>query len=55
MEYERVRLICSQQWVFGRNDIQTKEYFTVGVEKCNSRTLIPIVQQYILPGERPIF
>jgi hypothetical protein len=37
--------------VFGGIDLQTKECFTVEVDKRNSQTLIPIIQQYILPGK----
>lgn len=40
----------STQWVFGGIDRDTRECFAVTVEKRNAATLLPIIQQFILPG-----
>lgn len=38
------------QWVFGCIDRNTKEVLIVPVERRNKDTLLPIIQEYILPG-----
>jgi transposase-like protein len=38
------------QWVFGGLDNETKEGFLVAVPHRNAATLLPILQQYVLPG-----
>ena len=48
-KYERSRLQRAQQWVFGGVDIQTRKCFTVEVDRRDARTLLPIVQHFILP------
>ena len=48
-KYNRGRLVKTQ-WVFGGIDIQTKKCFLVEVQNRNTDTLIPIIEQYILPG-----
>ena len=49
-KYERGRYIDYQQWVFGGIDTTTKKCFLVPVDRRNALTLIPIIRQYILPG-----
>lgn len=39
-----------QQWVFGGIDTTTKAVFLVCVEQRNADTLLPIIQERILPG-----
>ena len=39
-----------QQWIFGGIDTTTKKCFLVPVAQRDRVTLIPIVQQFILPG-----
>ncbi|CAF3307908.1 unnamed protein product, partial [Rotaria sp. Silwood2] len=48
-KYNRGRLVKTQ-WVFGGIDIITKQCFLVEVEKRDAATLLPIIQNYILPG-----
>ena len=38
------------QWVFGGIDPATQECFLVPVERRDAATLLPILQQYVLPG-----
>lgn len=38
------------QWVFGAYDRETGESFMVPVDKRDSATLVPIIQNWILPG-----
>jgi transposase-like protein len=42
--------VLPQQWVFGGFDVLTKKGFLVAVPQRNALTLLPIIQQYILPG-----
>ncbi|GFR59130.1 hypothetical protein ElyMa_000049100 [Elysia marginata] len=42
--------IIPTQWVFGGIDNQTKEGFLVLVPQRDAATLLPILQQYVLPG-----
>jgi len=39
-----------ERWVFGGIDTTTKEAFLVEVERRDAATLLPIIQQRILPG-----
>ena len=54
-KYNRGRILREQQWVFGGIDIQTKKCFMVEVDQRNTQTLLPIIQQYILPGKHSSF
>ncbi|CAF3281361.1 unnamed protein product [Rotaria sp. Silwood2] len=49
-KYNRGRIIREQQWVFGGIDRQTRRCFLVPVDHRDSQTLLPIINQYILPG-----
>lgn len=49
-KYNRGRVLNSQQWVFGGIDVITKKCFLVPVDKRDTRTLLPIIRKYILPG-----
>ena len=42
--------VFPQQWVFGGYDVQSKLGFLVAVPRRNAETLLPILQQYVLPG-----
>jgi len=42
------------QWVFGGIDVATKDAFLVAVEKRDAATLLPVLQQYVLPGSTVI-
>ena len=46
---ERGRMVA-QQWVFGGVDEGTKLGFLVPVDARNAQTLLPIIQEYIIPG-----
>ena len=48
-KYNRGRMV-REQWVFGGIDTTTRQAFLVPVEQRNADTLLPIIQQYILPG-----
>ena len=48
-KYNRGRMI-REQWVFGGIDTQTKAGFMVPVDRRDAATLLPIIQQFILPG-----
>ena len=48
-KYNRGRMI-REQWVFGGIDTQTKAGFMVPVDRRDADTLLPIIQQFILPG-----
>lgn len=48
-KYNRGRQV-SNQWVFGGIDRDTRECFAVLVDQRDANTLIPIIQQFILPG-----
>jgi len=39
-----------QHWVFGGIDKATDEAFLAEVDHCNAATLLPIIQQHVLPG-----
>ena len=39
-----------EEWIFGGIDTTTKQGFLVPVDQRNADTLLPIIQQYILPG-----
>ncbi|XP_067124164.1 uncharacterized protein [Centruroides vittatus] len=45
----RCRLV-GEQWVFGGYDVRTKESFMVAVDRRNASTLLPVLQQFVLPG-----
>ncbi|CAF1296695.1 unnamed protein product, partial [Rotaria sp. Silwood1] len=47
-KYQRGRLLNSQ-WVFGGIDIVTKQCFAVPVDNREAATLLPIIQEYVLP------
>ena len=47
-KYNRGRMI-REQWVFGGIDTQTKAGFMVPVDRRDAATLLPIIQQFILP------
>lgn len=49
-KYERGRIIRSNQWMFGGIERETKKSFLVLVEKRDADSLLPIIQQYVLPG-----
>ena len=49
-KYQRGRMITSQQWVFGDIDLTTRQCFLVPVAHRNANTLIPIIEEYILPA-----
>ena len=42
--------VVRTQWVFGGIDNETKEGFLVEVDRRDADTLLPILQQYVLPG-----
>ena len=48
-KYNRGRLV-KNQWVFGGIDRDTRECFAVLVDQRNAATLLPIIDQFILPG-----
>ena len=48
-KYNRGRMI-REQWVFGGIDTKTKAGFMVPVDRRDAATLLPIIQQFILPG-----
>ena len=48
-KYNRGRMI-REQWGFGGIDTQTKAGFMVPVDRRDAATLLPIIQQFILPG-----
>ena len=39
-----------EQWVLGGIDEESREMFIVPVKDRTAATLIPIIQQYVLPG-----
>ena len=39
-----------EQWVFGGIDVVIPQGFLIAVPRRNTDTLLPIIQQYILPG-----
>ncbi|CAF1169703.1 unnamed protein product [Didymodactylos carnosus] len=47
-KYNRGRAI-GNQWVFGGTDRDTDECFAVTVDRRDTATLLPIIQQYIKP------
>ena len=48
-KYHRGHLV-REQWVFGGYDTTTMNSFLVPVERRDAATLLPILQQYVLPG-----
>ena len=42
--------MVAQQWVFGGIDEGNKLGFLVAVDARNAQTLLPVIQQYIVPG-----
>ena len=48
-KYSRGHLV-REQWVFGGYDIDTKESFMVSVDRRDAQTLLPIIQQFIMPS-----
>ena len=48
-KYNRGHLV-REQWIFGGIDNTTKQCFVVAVPQRNAITLLPIIQQYVLPG-----
>ena len=48
-KYNRGRLIA-EQWIFGGYDIETKHGFLVPVARRDAATLLPIIQQWVLPN-----
>ena len=42
--------IVEQQWIFGGYDRESKTGFLIPVQNRSSETLLPLIQQYILPG-----
>ena len=48
-KYARGRVLRSQQWVFGGIDVQTKKCFLVPVARRDTQTLLPIINEFILP------
>lgn len=49
-KYNRGRMIIAQQWFFGGVERGTENCFIVPVNQRNAQTLLPILQQYVLPG-----
>ena len=59
MEIDKSAFVCCKhhleqvvrtQWVFGGLDSQTKQGFLVAVDRRDTDTLLPVLQQYVLPG-----
>ena len=48
-KYNRGRAV-REQWVFGGIDVVTRQGFLIAVPQRNADALLPIIQQYILPG-----
>ena len=48
-KYSRGRML-SGQWVFGGIDVDTKDIFMIPVQNRTAATLVPLIEQYILPG-----
>ena len=48
-KYSRGRML-SGQWVFGGIDVDTKDIFMILVQNRTAATLVPLIEQYILPG-----
>ena len=42
--------LVTPQWVFGGIDVETKHGFLVPVPQRDAATLLPILQNYVLPG-----
>lgn len=49
-KYERGRLVSNQKWFFGGVERETGNCFIVPVEMRNASTLLPIIQEFVLPG-----
>lgn len=49
-KYNRGRLVRPNQWMFGGIQRGTNEAFLVLVDQRDAATLLPIIQQYVLPG-----
>ena len=52
-KYSRGHLV-EGQWVFGGICRETRDFFMVPVEARNSRTLLPIIQNNVIPGTKII-
>ncbi|CAF1619035.1 unnamed protein product, partial [Didymodactylos carnosus] len=48
-KYQRGRLLKTQ-WVFGGIDINTRKCFLVPVDQRDATALLPIIEEYVLPG-----
>ena len=48
-KYNRGRMV-REQWVFGGIDVTAKKGFLIPVGRRDAATLLPIVEQFILPG-----
>lgn len=48
-KYNRGRLV-GEQWIFGGIERGSGKIFVVPVERRNADTLLPLIQQHILPG-----
>ena len=46
---QHVGRVVKTQWVFGGRDTQTQDNFLVAAENRDAATLLPILQQYVLP------
>lgn len=49
-KYNRGRLVSNQQWFFGGVERGSGRCFLHPVERRDANTLLPLIQQYILPG-----
>ena len=49
-KYNRGRLVSNQQWFFGGVERGSGRCFIIPVERRDAATLLPIIQDYILPG-----
>ena len=38
------------QWVFGGLDMETQDGFLVAVDRRNADALLPVLQDYVIPG-----
>ena len=47
---EQFPLVVKEQWILGGIDEETREMFIVPVEDRSAATMLPIIQQFVLPG-----